>query len=265
MSKIKFIPEYHRYVDDQENDLMSVSKFTERFKEKVNWTEIAQRSAAKATREGKPTTTEDLLERWANKGHISAEIGTLIHSMKEDELMEEDNPHFYGEMCDVQQVCYEDGFKSSTPINELQNNTVYPELMIYDTEHMICGQSDKVIVAKNKIHIYDYKTDASISFEGWSNKWKKARKLLKPLDHLEECNGNIYSIKMSLYMYMLWKANNGRFKPGDIIIEHLHLKRDPDNDNIPVLENGLPIILKTETIKLPYRKKEVIAMLKTIK
>jgi len=265
MAKIKFIPEFHRYVDENNKDLTSVSKFTDKFKEKVDWGEIAQRSAAKATRQGTATTKEELLAKWARKGHVSAEVGTLIHSMKETELIQADQPSFYGEVCEKELGHYENGFKSSIPINELQNNTVYPELMIYDMDHMICGQSDKVIVAKNKIHIYDYKTDASISFEGWSSQWKKARKLLKPLDHLDECNGNIYSIKMSLYMYMLWKANKGRFKPGDIIIEHLHLKRDPNNDNTPVLENGEPVILKTEKIKLPYRKKEVMAMLKTIK
>lgn len=64
-------------------------------------------------------------------------------------------------------------------------------------------------------------------------------------------------------MYMLWKANKGRFKPGDLVLEHFTLKRD--EDKIPILEGGLPIILKTEQIELPYRKKEVEAMLKTLK
>lgn len=66
-------------------------------------------------------------------------------------------------------------------------------------------------------------------------------------------------------MYMLWKANKGKLKPGDLIIEHVHLKRDPLNDNIPVLEDGKPVVLKIENKKLPYRKKEVEAMLKTLK
>jgi hypothetical protein len=64
-------------------------------------------------------------------------------------------------------------------------------------------------------------------------------------------------------MYLLWKANKGAFKPGDIIIEHIHLKRDPLNDNIPVLEDGRPVVLKKEMITLPYRKREVIEMLKS--
>lgn len=265
MSKIKFIKDEHRYVNESGDDLMSVSKFTDRFKEKVDWNAIAERSAAQATRLGTPTTQEDLLQRWAIKRVISAEIGTLLHSIKETEVIDGSNLFFYNQECKKQLGSYENGHKHSIPINKLENNTVYPELMIYDLDHMICGQADKVIVAKNKINIHDYKTDNEIKFEGWSNQWKKARKFLAPLDHLDDCNGNLYSIKMSLYMYMLWKANNGKLKPGDIIIEHMHLKRDPDKDNIPVLEDGKPVVLKTETIKLPYRKKEVIAMLKTLK
>ena len=74
-------------------------------------------------------------------------------------------------------------------------------------DHMICGQSDKVIVVDKKIHIWDYKTDAEITHKAFSNDWVKPRKLLAPLHHLDECSANIYSIKMSLYMYMLWKAN----------------------------------------------------------
>ncbi len=67
-------------------------------------------------------------------------------------------------------------------------------------------------------------------------------------------------------MYMLWKANKGKLKPGEIIIEHVHLKRDVNNDNIAMLDDkGKPIVLNIDKIKLPYLKTEVIAMLKTLK
>lgn len=259
---IKFIEKSHRYIDEKDRDLISVSKFMEKFKEKVDWNKIAERSAKKASSEGEIVTKEDILKKWANKRDKAAEIGTLFHSIREMELIEANSCNFYDNNCQVRIGTTDNTYKYSIPINNLENNSVYPELMIYDEEHMICGQSDKVIVVDNFIHIWDFKTDAEITFKGFSNKWTSARKLLKPLDHLDDCNGNIYSIKMSMYMYMLWKANKGRFKPGDIMIEHVHLKRDPDNDNLPVLENGRPVVLKIEQIKLPYRKKEVIAMLK---
>lgn len=54
-------------------------------------------------------------------------------------------------------------------------------------------------------------------------------------------------------------------RPGDIMIEHVQLERDPDNDNLPVLYKEKPIVRKIEQILLPYRKKEVMDMLATLK
>lgn len=264
MSNIKFIESSHRYMLD-DRDLISVSKFTERFKEKVDWGSVAKKSALKETKlTGVKVTPHEILARWEMKRNKASEIGTLYHSIRENELIDDPSPIFYNKECKKVLHSSVNGDKISFPINELENNTVYPELMIYDTDYMICGQSDKVIIIDDKINIWDYKTDEEIKFKAFSNEWVKGKKMLAPLDHLDECNANIYSIKMSLYMYLLWKANKGRFKIGDIIIEHVHLKRDKDNMNLPVLEDGKPVVLKIEQIKLPYRKNEVIAMLKTL-
>lgn len=261
MDRVKFIEDSHQYIHDK-GELISVSKFFEQFKEKVDWNLIAKRVAAKLTKNGQPSSAAQILKKWENKRVQSSKIGTLYHSIREQELIGEENPSFYDVFCNIHAPYHDGCYKLSNPINDLKNNTVYPELMIYDLDYMICGQSDKVIVTNNKINIWDYKTDKEISFKGFSNEWVKPKKLLDPLSHLDDCNGNHYSIKMSMYMYLLWKANKGRFKPGELIIEHVHLKRDPDNDDIPVLDElGKPIVLKIEKIKLPYRKKEVLAIL----
>lgn len=265
MSKVKFLEDSHQYLDEANRELISVSSFTDRFKEKVDWNTVAKKVAAKLTKEGTPTSLQDILDKWENKRNISAEIGTLYHTIREKELIEEKDPMFYAVRCNTKQCNFDDQGKWSIPINELENNTVYPELMIYDFDHMICGQSDKVIVVDNKIHIWDYKTDAEIKFRAFSSQWVKPKKMITPLSHLDDCNGNNYSIKMSLYMYLLWKANKGRFKPGEIIIEHINLRRDSQNDNIPILVDGKPVVEKIERIMLPYRKREVVEMLNTLR
>ncbi len=263
MSKVKFIEDTHQYLTEDGNELISVSAFTEKFKPKVDWKAVAKKVAAKKSKQGEPTTTEDILNKWEQKRDLSARIGTIFHSIKEEELLQLANPIFYNIPCSTKVCSYSGTDKWSIPINKLENNTVYPELMIYDFEHMICGQSDKVIVANNKIHIWDYKTDAEIKFKAFSSQWVKPQKLLGPLAHLDDCNANIYSIKMSLYMYLLWKANRGTLRTGDIIIEHVHLERD--EDGIPILKDAKPIVKKVEQINLPYRKKEVMDMLETLK
>lgn len=265
MGKIKFKEDTHQYFSDKQ-ELISVSKFTERFKNEVNWDQVAQRVATKLTKEGTPTTKAQILKKWEFKRNVSAQVGTLYHNLREEELLKQESVEFYSTKCTPQGCTYSDGMKNSIPIHDLENNKVYPELMIYDTEYMICGQSDKVIVTDNKIHIWDYKTDDRIEFKGYSTQWQKPKRFKTPLDHLEECNGTTYAIKMSLYMYLLWKANKGRFKPGEIVIEHIKLQRDPNKDNIPILDkDNKPIVLGSSQIVLPYLKDEVIAMLKTLK
>lgn len=264
MSKIKFIDKTHQYLTEENKELISVSKFTDRFKEKTDWSAVAAHVAKKLTKEGTPTSQKEILAKWKNKRDKSSEIGTIYHSIRENELLSQEKPLFYKVPCETKQCETVGEFKYSIPINELSNNTVYVELMIYDLENMICGQADKVIVAGNKINVWDYKTDSDISTKAYSSKWQKGKKLLPPLSHLDDCDINYYSIKMSLYMYLLWKANRGRFKPGELIIEHVHLKRDPENDDIPILLDGKPVVQKIETLYLPYRKKEVMDMLKTI-
>ena len=263
MHKVKFIENSHRYISDDDRELVSVSAFTERFKNKVDWKAIATKVAHKKTRNGEPTTTQEVLDKWERKRDISSSIGTQYHSIRENDS--EQVPNFYNIKCDVEFCPVIDNYKWSIPINKLKNNTEYRELMIYDMDYMICGQADKVIVVNNKINIWDYKTDAKIDFRAFSSQWVEPARLLPPISHLEECNANIYSIKMSMYMHLLCKANRGMLRPGDIILEHIHLQRNPEDDNLPVLDDkGLPIVLKIEKIKLPYRKKEVMDMLATI-
>lgn len=262
MHKVKFIEESHQYISEDNRELISVSAFTELFKNKVDWKAIAVKVAKKKTREtGEPTTAEDILKKWERKRDLAAGIGTAYHAIREND---NNLTNFYNVKCEVEFCPVIDNHKWSLPINQLRNNTEYRELMIYDFDHMICGQADKVIVVNNKINIWDYKTDAEIKFKAFSSKWVDPAMMLPPLTHLEECNANIYSLKMSMYMYLLWKSNKGKLKPGDIIIEHIHLQRNPQDDNLPMLDkNGKPIVLKIEKIKLPYRKKEVMDMLAT--
>lgn len=260
MSKITFYNDGHKYVLEDGRPMLSVSSFVDSFKEKVDWDKKAANVAKKLTREGTPTTMEDVKKMWENKRNISASVGTLLHSIEEERSLSLGKEIICGVECIVRNIPRGD-VKDSIAIHNLDDQSIYPELMIYDLDSMICGQSDKVIIADNYIHIYDYKTDKEISFKGYSSKWESAKCYLPPISHLEECNGNSYSLKMSMYMYMLWKANKGRLRPGKIVIIHKKLQRD-END-IPILIDGLPVVKEEVEIELPYRKKEVMDMLKT--
>ena len=254
--RVIFLDEGHKYFVGS-RELISVSALTKQFEAKKDWDVIAKKYAKK-----NGGTAQEWRDKWKEKAKISTEIGTLFHNIREEQLLQQENNEFFGVKCETLKCNYEDGIKYSISIANLPTNTVFPELMIYDLDYGVCGQSDKVITTDTHIHIMDYKTDKDIAFKAFSSEWVKPEKLLAPLQHLDNCNGNIYSLKMSMYMYFLWKQNK-HLKPGKLIIEHITLKRD--EDGIPILENGQPVVLKEELIELPYRKTEVIDMLKHYK
>lgn len=266
MGKVRFEPEAHKYFAG-ERELISVSAFTKKFEQKKDWKAIATKVAKK---EGK--TTKEIMDLWDMKRNKGTEAGTIVHSIKEHETLGSGVYHYNNEDLAIRECPLENNIKQSLNINEIESGHVYPELMIYDLELGICGQSDEVVIQNNTINILDFKTDKSIEYKAYSSQWVEAEKLMPPLQHLDACNYNIYSIKMSLYMYLLWKANKGRFKPGKIILKWVPIERD--EQGIPVLydekgnvveSGGVPKILKEEWIELPYRKKEVMAMLETLK
>lgn len=264
---VKFQESGHKYFTLDDKPLISVSGFMHKFEQEKNWVEIAEKSAKNLKKyKSIIKTPAQIMAEWEVKRQKGAEAGTIIHKMKENELLAKK-----GEVRIVESHC-DGSYKYALNVAELDNDTIYPELMIYDLDYGICGQSDEVEIKDDYIIVRDHKTDKEISFRGFSSQFTEPEMLLGPLSHLEHCNGNIYSIKMSMYMYLIWKANKGRFKPGKIILNWCPIERD--NDGIPILyddqgniveSGGTPRIIMEKEIEIPYRKKEVIAMLETIR
>lgn len=256
-NQISFYEDGHKYIY-QDKELISVSKLVKMFEASKNWDLIAKKYAKKNGGEAK-----DWQNKWREKAEISTRIGTMYHSQREEELLADEHPEFFGVKCGKLECEKINGVKYSMNIENLPSNTIFPELIVYDLDYGVCGQIDQAITTLTHVHIKDFKTDKEISYKAFSSQWVKPEKLLPPLQHLDNCNANIYSIKMSMYMYMLCKKNK-HLKPGKILLEHISLKRD--EEGIPVLdENNKPIVLKIEEIELPYRKMEVIDILKHYK
>lgn len=253
--KIFFREKDHKYFNEEKVDYKSVSHIGHLLEPKKDWREQANWSAAKISREsGIEITGEELFNKWEFKKNKSTEAGTILHSIEEQALLNCPHPIFYGTACSLKTCSFENGLKISIPIEGLDNNTVYPELIIYNHTLKIAGQSDKVIIVNNTINVWDYKTDDQIKYEGYNGST-----LLNPVSHLQNCNFDMYSLKMSLYMHLLHKKNPD-LKTGELILERRVIERD--KYGIPILTNGIPTVIKKENLKLPYREKEVIDICK---
>lgn len=247
--KVFFEDKEHRYYNEDRIPYISVSGLAKKLEVKKDWDAIKKKYAKK-----KGLTVAEVQADWDRKKDLGTQAGTAYHFTREQQLLS--GEVIYQDIaCEKRPCSLRDGIKESQDIKKLQDNTVYPELIIYDHEYRIAGQSDKVFVVNGEISVEDYKTDKAIERKAFSSEWTEPEKLIGPCCHLENCNYNMYSLKMSMYMYMLWKQNK-HLKVGKLILEHVQLQRD--EDGIPILdENGQPIVLKIERMEVPYRRREV--------
>lgn len=133
-----------------------------------------------------------------------------------------------------------------------RENAILPEYLVYfsteDAILNIAGQIDVLIKQGNDIYILDYKTNAKgIDTKGYYNpKTKRTKKMLFPINDIDDCKLEHYTLQLSLYAYMLQRINpNFNIK----LLRILHV----DGDG------------KETQMDLEYRKDDVIKMLKDYK
>lgn len=138
-------------------------------------------------------------------------------------------------------------FKIDTNNVLKEGKYVIPEMLISriseDGILRVAGQADLVIVDGNKIRILDYKTNKKIDTKSfYDRKLRKSAKMKYPLNNLDDVNFWHYTMQLSLYAWMLEKANPEFTVEGLFLLHH-------DHDD------------KKEVYKCEYRKKEVERML----
>jgi hypothetical protein len=113
----------------------------------------------------------------------------------------------------------------------------YPEKIFHSDQHKIAGTADLPVTRSkaktSPIDIFDYKTNVEKGIEFDTAKFGKAGKFekfynrffLPPVDHLEDCNYNLYSLQLSLYAVMAQMMTGRRIgRLGIIFINHKTLQ-----------------------------------------
>jgi len=203
---MKFIESTHKYIDEEEKEYAPVTSLLKSFQEKVDWDAVATK---KAKKDG--TTKEALLAQWADKRDRAAERGTAYHKQKEEELL--GYPNVVGYHTD------HSGIKSDADM-KLEEGLIYVEKMIWSKKYKVCGTADLVEVVNGKINIKDYKTNEKLDFESWKHPRNGSKRLLYPVQHLDDCNFNLYQLQVNCYMYMLLQHNR-HLKMGEMEILHV--------------------------------------------
>lgn len=230
---MKFVEVTHKYTDG-DIDYTPVTYFIKSFEPYKDWNKIAATYAKKNKR-----TVEDVLAEWEETKNKAARKGTAYHNAQEKKMLEDGGIVLDNMVkCPVLSVPTVDGVKEDLSI-KLENNTVYPEKMIWSKKYGICGTADIVKVIDNVLYIEDYKTNKKLDFESYNHPTKGREKLNSPISHLDNCNFNVYQLQLNLYMYMLLQQNR-HLKMGTMTI--LHIKFDENDEpieTIPVMVNDM--------------------------
>jgi len=188
--------------------------------------------------------TNEILKQWDETRDEACSHGSYLHEILETSFY--GNTHFDLSKFGCPQVCGNYSCIKGNYHLDLDNG-IYPEfLMSYVTPEgiRIAGQADLIVKSGNDIDILDWKTNKEIKRRSFYNSSKKRNVMMKyPLNDIEDCNYNIYTLQLSLYAYMLQQLNP-EFNIRSLKL--VHITRDG----------------KQTTYDLEYRKNEIERMLK---
>ena len=243
-SFIKFKEDTHQYFDPSGIEYQSMSRVLKTIQNPFDRDGI---SKAVARKEG--ISPEQVLKNWDEKRDNAAEYGNFIHKGMEN--------YFNGMKVNDKRV-FE--LAKNFSIETKDYYRISTEHILHDSEFKIAGQTDLLLDRQNNnrskgspwiIDLMDYKTnlEKGIYFDSISRKNGEIRHykkfLLSPLDHLEECNFNIYALQLSGYGRMLEKTYG--IKVGKLFIVWIVYNKELDKFDYTM-------------IPVPYMKMEIDAL-----
>ncbi len=261
---LKFYPEEHLYIDSDapNKNWISVTKLVDMFVEPFDAVKIAEQCSKKKKSKWYGMTPQDIIDAWDRENKRSTDLGSWYHDQREKDVLGCSTINRDGHELSIIDSVYEDDVKIAP--EQILSDGIYPEHFVYLESIGLCGQSDWVEVYDGKVNILDYKTNKKIELESFAD-WKGRHKMmLKPLQHIQDCNYYHYALQLSTYMYMVLR-HNPQLNAGSLKIQHVVFEQaGEDKFGYPILtrdEEGNPIVKETQIYELPYLKKEVKLMI----
>lgn len=182
--RIAFTTHDHVYIDTKTGKrLTSVTQLVSKYKSPFDKDKISKAYAKKHK-----MAQEEVLELWAEKADTAATMGTYLHKMFEDYIIDGIVPEPSGLYLKEETVksFIEDLFIP---------NRLYPmetELIVYNDNY--AGQIDCIAMDnQNRFYILDWKSNKKIDY---ANRWQT---MLPPYDLYEDVNLFHYSLQLKIY------------------------------------------------------------------
>ncbi len=221
---LQFEEKWHKYSVKEKPELKFISgtKFLSKFSVPFDRDGISARYAKKYDMKQK-----DVINMWEKKGEISREAGTLVHNYIEDVLLGKEPriPQTVDSLYSNEII--ESGMKKIKQADLVcekildEYEIVAVEEILASIEYGIAGMADLRAINKKSraMTILDHKTNAKIDM---NNRWSN---MLPPIQNLEDCSFNKYSLQLNLYEKVL---KLGDYVEPDEYFEHflIHIKED---------------------------------------
>ena len=257
----------YKSIDGLDIKWTSVTSLISKFKNKFDAKKVSEKVTKNKRSKWYKIKPEEIRKIWEKESKRATDLGTFYHNQREDDLcslssIERDGVTIPVFPCEP----LKDGKKISS--KQKLEPGVYPEHMVFLKSAGICGQADLVEVVNGKVNIIDYKTNKEIKEESYKNWEGLSDKMLPPLQNLDDCNFNHYSLQLSIYMYIILK-HNPKLKPGRIFIHHISFEEEgKDKHGYPINKldyNGEPIVKEVKVIPINYLIDEILMLLHYIK
>ena len=179
---LKFDKATHSYKNTfTDLEYTSATTLINKFKKKFDSDFYSKKIAEK---EG--ISQKEVLERWNKINAVSKIRGSNIHSAID----------VYNKTGDIDPE-FKDILESLESIDLYNPKKSKCEELIYNHTYRIAGTADVIEDLGNTFNVYDFKTNKKFNLVSAYKSF-----LLEPLNHLSECEYNIYSLQLSLYAYM---------------------------------------------------------------
>ena len=228
-NRIAFLGKSHQYlIDNQSSAKCSVTGLLESFKEPFDSQKWAKIKAAEIG-----VTAQEMQESWNSKNTYSKVLGTVFHTYAENYYQNKVIP--YDRLWVSSQLDSEQHQELRSTLESLlkQFNNFYNdtrsylipirnELVVGDLDGTrICGTIDLLCynTKLDCLELYDFKTNKEINYSS-----KYGKKFLSPLDHLDSCELNTYSLQLGLYKKFIEKYTSLRIQ--NMFVLWLNKKND---------------------------------------
>ena len=240
-------------------DWISVSTLCGQFKQPFDPIAASIKCSKKKTSKWYGMKPEEIQWVWKKKADKSCVTGTWYHNVQEQEVLSQPFIEIYDTELPVVHPIFKDDVKLA-PEQQLTDG-IYPEHFCYLKTEGVCGQSDKVIVHKDTLYVGDYKTNEELTTESYFNQYTgQHQMMLPPVQHLQDCKFENYSLQLSTYAYMIQRQNPQLINVV-LEIEHVIFEYDGEDEwGYPIIklnEKGEPIVADVKLYPVEYRKTEV--------